>query len=378
VQDPQDNWSPVETIPNSALGPYIGYDATVDSQGVVHVVWRNTTGRSNSNTAYYSQRSTTGTWTEILELPGLGKSNYVTQVAMAPDQTLHIASAAIYLNRSPEGIWSEPSYPFGTSPLGANIAVDNLGGIHAVVGDGGEIFYAELISDTTWTTPINVSTNSTLSYAPQIRVDIQGRIHFWWINVTGPNRNGLLYRSLFNDVLTDTIPLTDVPENSNLGFVTVAPNGVVHLVISGDYTNRNVSGIWSTPVHQNADRSSLTVAPNNDVHWFWECADYLSCQWSDLIHSRLQASGEWSSTTNLGRRDSLPSVSFGLDGEVVAVWPRWIEQEDDVDIFFSDYAPKNVPTSTPTPTVTATPMQTATPTPTETLMAHMYLPAVQN
>ena len=144
-----------------ALGP----------NGTVHIVgarWIN--DRSH---VIYAERPPAGAWSDpVMLTQGItfqGGPGGDIRIAVAPDNTVHVAGRSLntYLNKhygifwiskDASGVWSEPRNVTGV-PRGGfqqpELAVDQTGGVHVVVTDGGKMTkYACRPAEGPWSGPI--------------------------------------------------------------------------------------------------------------------------------------------------------------------------------------------------------------------------------
>lgn len=125
-----------------------------------------------------------------------------------------------YVERSPEGNWSDPVNLYPAVGAGAALAleVDNDGGLHVLINDGGHIVYLEKPLDSPWSTPDTFDgDNGWLLYS-------DGKLHLMRM-VRGIGNYSLHYHS--------RIPGTDTPWSQAQSVTLDGAAGPFHFLADG-------------------------------------------------------------------------------------------------------------------------------------------------
>jgi uncharacterized repeat protein (TIGR01451 family) len=212
-------------------------DMAVDSAGGVHIVWSEADG--GLSRVYYAHRNMDGYWD-------------------IPRQEIS----------GPEG---------GASP---QIAVDRTQTAHVVWTSNNEIEYTLNSSGGSWSTPINLTNNTTLDSEPLIRVGPDGVTHVLWWQGDRNTMYTLGYVQKVNSTWSNiyVIPLSEHLNEGQLHFI-VGDNNTVHVLYAGtkcQYTHREPDGTWiypePLPNTSNCSMSSevhLAVDHNGGVYAIW-------------------------------------------------------------------------------------------------------------
>lgn len=176
---PGGGWTPAEVI-----GPGNEPDIAVDSQGLVHTIYRYYcygAGCGSNSRIYYRQRTADGQWQPPVGLDA-GDGYMLPGITVGPDDAVHLiwqeSSGGIFARtRQADGSWSARQTVYtgwGYTYEPQVILADPFGGVHALWNWPYQVYYAYREPGGTW---------STAQELPQMQrsfraaVDPRGRIH---------------------------------------------------------------------------------------------------------------------------------------------------------------------------------------------------------
>jgi uncharacterized repeat protein (TIGR01451 family) len=274
-------WQPPENVSSSPVlagAPQIA----MDGSGVVHLVWAEDTG--NIPEIYYAQWTTGGGWSIPVNISLNAGESRDPQLAVQSDGTVHV----IWRDRTGTGTlnvfyaqrttsWSTPEQiSSSTSDVNSpQLAVGSGGAVRAVWSEG-EVYYAR--RDGSWSTPVAVSASSGTASAPRLAM-AGTAVHVLWVQAPA-GVNGIYYA--YNGGSWSS-PLEIYSSTGTLGDPQIAVDGAgaAHAVWRiGTGTSAEIyyalrsGGTWSTAVDvsNTAGESispQLVVDSVNTAHVAW-------------------------------------------------------------------------------------------------------------
>ena len=224
----------------------------------------------------------------------------------------------------------------------SNLVLDSAGIVHVAWTTWdwtyyGEIYYAQRGSDGTWSSPQNLSKNTSDSGTPLLAVDKNGDVHAVWCdNASGKYEIYYAWRAS-NGTWSSPQKISQSAYGSRPARLTVDGNGMLHLAWydRGDYWTteggdvyyacRPSNGVWSNALNisNNTCTSAsphLAVEENGTAHVVWP--DKPSGNY-EIYYARRESNGSWSITRNISSTpgDSLyPRVAVDRGRNVHVVW----------------------------------------------------------
>lgn len=174
------SWSPPQQIFAGSFA-----HLAIDSSGVVHLIW------THDRNILYAQKPRAGSWsqaeTAFTEANDWAASDQ-WDVAVESTNVVHIvvvprsdSSVLVYLRRAGNNQWSTPYVLANVSSFEKPSAtLSDDGTFHVSWQDVQEIYYARRDSQGVWSSPINVSMNSSASGAPLVVTNEIGRANVLW------------------------------------------------------------------------------------------------------------------------------------------------------------------------------------------------------
>jgi TolB protein len=261
-RDPGGTWSSPQSISGDTTAGY-STQLAVDKDNAVHVVWL-----SSSEDFYYARRDSNGTWSS----PQLCASpSQYTDPRMAVDGNgnVHVVwyewagdgdYDVFYIQRSSTGIWSNPVELSGDlDGLWPDIAANEHGDVHVVwIGDG--VYHVWLEGDGTWSGPHHVSGDFGASPSPRVAVDDNGTAHVvWGYRPSGYSWHWNIYYAQWNQdsgwispqIISDDTTHSSSSIQIELG---VSESGSVHTVwVDGSAYDWDIMYVGSTLATQSGE-----------------------------------------------------------------------------------------------------------------------------
>lgn len=338
--------------PNNNPG-YTNPNLVVDSSGTVHMVWTARVGSYYE--AVYAYKPSGGAWSSYQVLSQGGAQSFYPVIAIDSQDKLWVVwerqiteqDFDIYVRSKPAGgSWGSTVRVSnqGAQDLEPNIAVDADDVPHVVWRNNSsapnwEIHYTKYASGS-WTSPMNLSANSSASHFPRIAADNLGNVYVVWEDeIDGSDRFQTLFRRWNGSSWGANTRVSSTPTKAL--YPSVSADGCNVYVVWTDYRNTsteayfshstNCGDTWLGDENVSSNSSSsfypdVAAQAGGYAHIFWQ--DYAPGQF-DVYYSR--------GTVQLPAPPTTPPT----------VTPT--------------FSPS--PTFTPTPTPTSTPTPTPTPTP---------------
>ena len=177
-------------------------DLTVDSSGRLHLAWQDNTPGATDFEVYYRKSTDSGmTWSKTKRLTWMDNGSYRPDLAVDPSANLHL----VWYDENPSlyVIYYKKSTDSGASWTSAkrlswdpgwtaypNLAVDGSSTLHLVWEDPNwELSYRKSTdSGSTWTAVQRLTWTAGFSWNPGIIADSAGNLHLVWDDDTPPNR----------------------------------------------------------------------------------------------------------------------------------------------------------------------------------------------
>jgi hypothetical protein len=271
----------------------------VDSGGIIHVVWRDS---SPGNSELYFKKSTNGgtTWVGSQRLTWSGDTSTSPAITLDSSDTIHVTwrddspgKGEIYYMKSTNGgtTWSAAKRLTWTSEYSnyPSIAVESSNNLHIVWADytpgNWEIFHKKSTDGgVSWSGSTRLSWNPTESTGPDIAIDTSNHIHVvWYDRITGNYE--ILYRRSTDGGASwsGTNRLTWNSGNSVSPAIAVDMGDNIHMVwhdrSPGNYEiyyRRSMDGgaSWSATKRltwnpESSFSAEIDVDSNNKLHVVW-------------------------------------------------------------------------------------------------------------
>jgi len=177
-------------------------DLTVDSSGRLHLAWQDNTPGATDFEVYYRKSTDSGmTWSKTKRLTWMDNGSYRPDLAVDPSANLHLvwydenpSLYVVYYKKSTDGgvSWTSAkrlSWDPGWTAY-PNLAVDGSSTLHLVWEDPNwELSYRKSTdSGSTWTAVQRLTWTAGFSWNPGIIADSAGNLHLVWDDDTPPNR----------------------------------------------------------------------------------------------------------------------------------------------------------------------------------------------
>jgi len=254
----------------------------VQSNGTVHVLWRDTTATPGVYNVYYAQRTTS--WTTPLQLSSSATSVDGPRLAVDGGGIAHAVWGAgeIYYARR-DGSWSTPT-AISAGSGAASMARLALHGsevhvlwIETLTGSNG-VYYARYSGS--WSAPVNVFSSASALSEPQVAVDGSAALHAVWRTGTG-TASEIYYALRSGGTWSAAENISNSADESSAPQLGTDGTNAAHVVwvdkSAGNYEiayrDRN-GGVWSPlkSASRNAgksDQPSLLVEGSQAVHAVW-------------------------------------------------------------------------------------------------------------
>ncbi|MFX0171842.1 MAG: hypothetical protein ACFE9L_07980 [Candidatus Hodarchaeota archaeon] len=221
------SWSPTEVVSNTTTAGADSPQIAVDSQGTVHVVWRDNTDYFKAGSDFdiiHSKRSSmTNEWSTKALISIFSTEDSATpDVTVDPSDNVHI----IWMDETDDYIsngadkdifyrmWNATSSNWGSVELISSesdagsyypsIEADQFNNLHVVYsdesniqgsGNDSDIIYKHYDANLrTWSTPVVVSYNSSntrISHVPVVKTSPEGTPHIVWVDASDINGAGI-------------------------------------------------------------------------------------------------------------------------------------------------------------------------------------------
>lgn len=335
------NWSNVEIVSTESYANSWFPCLFAEEDGTIHVVWYDLTdygGSGYDSDIFYKYRSSSGIWSspEVVSTESTNHSVH-PHIAVESDGTVHVAWRdytdydgsgldydIFYKKRHSGGSWSNTevvSTESNNHSYGASLNIDDAGTVHVVWFDssdyGGsgsdyDIFYKQRLSSGYWSTTEIVSEECIKnSFNPTSAVEPDGTFHVAWYDNTNYAESGpdldIFYKNRAN---------------------------------TGSWSDIEV--VSTESIGHSAD-PSLNLQNDGTIHVVWEDqTDYNSADTDeDIFYKQRSSNGLWSITevvsTESTEPSSNPSSAVESDGTVHVTWDDYTDyggSDDDGDIFY--------------------------------------------
>ncbi|MFC1993708.1 hypothetical protein ACFLVI_00415 [Chloroflexota bacterium] len=156
-----------------------------------------------------------------------------------------------------------------------------------------DVFYRAKTSDGEWSAPVNLSHNAGESQAPDITVDSKGTVHLVWHDYTSGNHE-IIYTSLPKDgSWTTPVNVSSNSGSSGVASLAIDGNDKIHLVWNDDtgghweilYAAKPVDGTWTKAINVSgtagdSGEPAIAIDGEDNVHLAWH--DYINGNWEIL------------------------------------------------------------------------------------------------
>lgn len=242
-------WSAPSSIYNPIASS--GYpDVVVDNTGIVHVWWTEWVGSNNDT--YYAFNNGSG-WSSPVNISSNAGASFVPSAVVDAARTLYVVwedstpgNYDIFFSTKPAGgSWSSPlniSTNSGDSEF-PQMVMDSQGRLHVVWQDktpgNADIFYALRLTDGTWTPPLNISSNPGQSMLPAIAVDSMDTIHVVWSDSSCGTYQVYYAKRSVSGIWSLPENISGTTGNAIPPWIAVDSTGLRHVVWSDDSTGNN-------------------------------------------------------------------------------------------------------------------------------------------
>ncbi len=177
-------------------------NVAVSPDGTVHAAWiKSPTSAACCGETYYASKTAGGSWTTAIDVSNSPANEYPTRLGVGPDNSVHVVTSQedggpgkqnIYYYTKPAG----GSFGLGENLTGTADVGRGLGGVlktgdgtvHVLYYEGwpGEVIYENKPPcGGSWSGPVNVSNNTSSSWAPALAADACGNLNVSWIDDGG-------------------------------------------------------------------------------------------------------------------------------------------------------------------------------------------------
>jgi hypothetical protein len=327
------SWSLTEVVSNTTTASADSPQIAVDSQGTVHVVWRDNTNYFKAGSDFdiiHSKRSfMTNEWSaKALVSISSTDDSATPDVAVDPSDNVHI----IWMDKTDDYIsngvdqdifyrmWNATSGNWGSVELISSesnagtyfpsIEADQFNNLHVVYSDesniqgsgsDSDIIYKHYdVSLQTWSTPVVVSynkSNTRISHEPVVKTSPEGTPHIVWIDASDVNGAGIdwdIFHSRFVPstgtwssayvVSSESSTTSDYPDFAfdALGNLYVCWTDMVNYGGAGDDSDiflkywNTTNEIWGPLSLVSTGSSASSISPSivldsyNFIHIIWE------------------------------------------------------------------------------------------------------------
>jgi len=280
------SWSNVSRVNIAGLDQFQPTLA-IDSNSVVHVVWRAKTPSTTTWDIFYANNRG-GSWSTPFNITGTPNitENYPS-VAIDSQGNTHIAwvdetnNKIGYVVRTSSGIWNTPvnittdAYSFTAMGKGLSLRIDLNDNIFVVFAAENSTTHDDIFimnnSAGVWSNPFNISKNQeTRDNSPSMAIDTNNTIHLCWVNrnYTSGNR-GVSYTEFSEDTWSPIVKISDRPYLMFYCSLTLDNNNKAHIAFEQFdsenyeiyYTN-NTSGNFGEPVNVTKTSSDMATKPS--------------------------------------------------------------------------------------------------------------------
>ena len=345
-------WGPAENVPR--LGVSESPDNAVDSQGTVHMVWRNGNDPEEVDgyglDIVYAFRTKDGSWsTPVKVAPANNASQSSPRITVDSDDTVHL----VFDQRASgfSSVW--------------------------------EVIYVLKPSGGDWSSPeVATLTTAQDSQFPDIAVDSDSTPHvvFRW------NQEKTAYTFRGSNGWTAPLALSGAASTARRPFITTGPDDGLHVAWEGRgnllYVTRGAryQDPWTSPaifsqgLEGGTGDPSLVVDSKSTVHVVWRAWVEFPSGTADVFYAFKNAnSAEWSMPVNLtdSPADSLdPAIGVDSSDFLHLVFEQRVRR-DGREIWYitTNAGAEETPTPAPTPTSTAVSPSAGGVTPSAGMMA---------
>jgi len=319
----------------------------IDSSNNLHIVWR---GRTSAFPNHYQIRyakSTDGgnTWSSPINITNGSYNQLDQKIAIDSSNNLHIVwrgesstspnYTQIRYAKSTDGgnTWSSPVNITSESynQLDPKIAIDSSNNLHIVWGgpssespNYSQIRYAKSTDGgNTWSSPVNITTESYSHYEPIIAIDSSNNLHIVWEELTSeyPNHYQIRYAkstdggntwsspvNITNESLDQYDPIIAIDSSNNLHIVWIGPSSASpnYYYFQIRYAKSTDGGnTWSSPIDITNESYSqyapiIAIDSSNNLHIVWGGRSSESPNYSQIRYAKSTDGGNtWSSPVNI-------------------------------------------------------------------------------
>lgn len=177
----------------------------------------------------------------------------------------------------------------------------------------------------TWTPAVRLTSSDTISIAPELAADRQGRLHAVWYN----SGRVVLYASKAPGGAWSTPTIIPGSANAYYPDIEVDAQGMLHVIwlANGNivYATKPTNGSWSSPVNvSSAGQANVIPQIHSDatgnLHLIWSDSSPGN---AEIFYRRKTAGGAWSVTervSNTAGTSWAPDVAADSQGKVHVVW----------------------------------------------------------
>lgn len=341
------SWTTTEVISAESTDESQSVSLFVDYKGTVHVVWGDYTdmlGAGTDRDIFYKQwNSSTSSWTspELVSTESTGSSRHAS-LAVDSEGNIHVVWRD-YTDYNGAGtdedifykFWNASSYSWNTTEVVStgsiddsgttSLAVDSAGAVHIVwhdyaynIDDDWDIVYRNFTTSNLWSPIFVVSNESTgIAVEASITVDLTDNIYIAWRDNTNYASSGFDYDIFFKSWNSSTTLWT------------------LYEVVSSEST----ADSWLP---------TIAVDSTSTIHIVWhDYTNYTNCGFDhDIFYKRKDISSSWTITEVISTESTADSrsPSFGVDsnGLVHVVWfdfTDYLSSGTDIDIFYKYLSP---------------------------------------
>ncbi|OGO04850.1 MAG: hypothetical protein A2Y91_05390 [Chloroflexi bacterium RBG_13_54_8] len=381
-------WSVPQNISNNQ-GDSALPSIAVDSEGNLHVVWKD--GTTGNVGLLHSIRSSSGNWSAPQKIPGTQSTSTAPRIAVGYQGILYVVwqgnisgESGIFWNlRGSNGDWSTSQKITGSSDISKypDIAVDAQGNPHVVweeespSSDSADIVYATRSGQTDWVLQ-NISDNVGLSRLPSVAVDGAGKLHVVWQDDTSGYADILYAAKPGNGAWSVPRNISHNQRNSSRPRIAVDGVGNPHVVWEETYPTEDDEVIdirvqyatrsgdnWLQPVNIFPPSVSLfqfrhpaiAVDSTGKPQVVWHDDINVTAEgypvWS-IAYAIRQDNGDWSTWRNISQSGLVATeATIAVDawGNPHVVWQRSTAAGigGNLDVFYTTLltAPPNQPTN---------------------------------
>jgi hypothetical protein len=192
-KEPGGEWSDIEVLSDTTVDSWAP-QMVCDPYGNVHLVWEDhsdTTGVDPNHEIFYRMRRSDGGWTETENISGTPYTSVQARIAVDSMGVVHVVwgeGFGLKYRSKSGGSWGGIEVvPVGVEgAVNPEICADFEGGLHVVYEDGkNDIKYLYRSPSGQWSEPVNVSRSSSISiYCSVSRYDVKD-VLISWVEMNG-------------------------------------------------------------------------------------------------------------------------------------------------------------------------------------------------